>query len=72
VRRFDGPVEAAREAQALVITADSPLYRAVTLAELVQRAGRLAVLDANRVLRIALEGAPEVDYFAPGIPARKP
>src|SRR5580692_1033220 len=38
VRRFDGPVEAAREAQALVITADSPLYRAVTLAELVQRA----------------------------------
>jgi len=72
VRRFEGPLEAVREAQALVITADSPLYRAVSAADLVRRADRLAVLDANRVLRIVLEGAPEVDYFAPGMPARAP
>ena len=72
VRRFDGPLEAVREAQALVITADSPLYRAVSAADLVRRVDRLAVLDANRVLRIVLESAPGVDYFAPGMPARAP
>jgi UDPglucose 6-dehydrogenase len=72
VKRFDHPLEALQGAHALIITADSPLYRSISPAQLTSGAARFVVLDADRVLCMAHGGAPaNLHYFAVGLPARE-
>jgi UDPglucose 6-dehydrogenase len=71
VERFDHPLAALRGAQALVVAADSPVYRAVSAQQLRGGTDRLVVLDADRVLHAVQGGnSDNLDYFAVGMPAR--
>lgn len=71
VKRFDRPIEALQGAHALIVTADSPLYRSISPAQLPSGPSRFVVLDADRVLCMAHGGAPaNLNYYAVGLPAR--
>lgn len=71
VKRFDHPIEALQGARALIITADSPLYRSISPAQLLESPSRFVVLDADRVLCIEHGVPAELRYFAVGLPARE-
>jgi UDPglucose 6-dehydrogenase len=68
VERFEQPLAALHGAHALIVAADSPLYRAVSADHLRRLATRIVVLDADRILD-ALQGDESgLDYFAVGMP----
>lgn len=68
VERFEQPLAALHGAQALIVAADSPLYRAVSADHLRRSATRIVVLDADRVLDALQGDEAGLDYFAVGMP----
>jgi UDPglucose 6-dehydrogenase len=68
VERFEQPLAALRGAHALIVAADSPLYRAVSADHLRRSATRIVVLDADRVLDALQGDEAGLDYFAVGMP----
>jgi len=68
VERFEQPLAALHGAQALIVAADSPLYRAVSADHLRRLATRIVVLDADRVLDALQGDEAGLDYFAVGMP----
>jgi UDPglucose 6-dehydrogenase len=68
VKRFDQPLAALHGVQALIVTADSPLYRSVSADHLRRVATPMVVLDADRVLDALQGDEPGLAYFAVGMP----
>jgi len=71
VERFEQPLAALHGAHALIVAADSPLYRAVSADHLRRSATRIVVLDADRVLDALQGDEAGLDYFAVGMPTPK-
>jgi UDPglucose 6-dehydrogenase len=68
VQRYDDPIAAVREAQALVMATEWPVYRSISTDQLLHRTNRLVVLDANRFLPNLAAAAGSLRYFAVGMP----
>jgi UDPglucose 6-dehydrogenase len=69
VTRCSEPAAAARDADALVIATEWPLYQTVSLAQLTEGFRDLVVLDANRFLpELAADELHRVRYLAVGTP----
>jgi UDPglucose 6-dehydrogenase len=68
VERFDQPLAALHGVQALIVAADSPLYRSVSGDHLRRLAPPIVVLDADRVLDGLQGDEPGLVYFAVGMP----
>jgi UDPglucose 6-dehydrogenase len=68
VERFDQPLAALHGVQALIVAADSPLYRSVSADDLRRLATPIVVLDADRVLDALQGDEPGLVYFAVGMP----
>jgi UDPglucose 6-dehydrogenase len=66
VQRYDNPLAAVRGAQALVLTTDAPMYRAISADQLLECCARLTVLDANRHLPHLAAARERLSYFAVG------
>jgi UDPglucose 6-dehydrogenase len=60
------PLEAAQDAQALVIATEWPDYRTVSMPETLSLMRSPILLDANRFLASSLEGLPEAIYVTVG------
>ena len=60
------PVDAAQDADALVIATEWPDYRAVSMTETLAAMHSPIILDANRFLAASLEALPNVTYVAVG------
>jgi len=66
-RRYDDPLAAVPGAQVLVLATDSPVYRAISSAQLLACvSNRLLVLDANRLLPHLADAGEHLEYFAVG------
>jgi UDPglucose 6-dehydrogenase len=66
VRLCASPMDAAQDADALVIATEWPDYRAVSILETIGAMRTAIVLDANRFLAAPLENLPGVTYVAVG------
>lgn len=66
IQLFTSPLEAAQDADALVIATEWPEYRNVSIPELLDALRSAIVLDANRYLAEVLDTLPEVTYVAVG------
>jgi UDPglucose 6-dehydrogenase len=68
VERYDDPVAAVRGAHALVVATEWPIYRTISIDQLILCSPELAVLDANRFLTESAVVEGRVRYFAVGMP----
>lgn len=60
------PLEAAQNADALVIATEWPEYRAISMLKIIATMRTPIVLDANRFLAASVESIPEITYAAVG------
>jgi UDPglucose 6-dehydrogenase len=68
-RRYDDPLATVQGARVLVLATDSPAYRAISSAQLLQCvADRLVVLDANRSVPQWADADERLEYFTVGTP----
>lgn len=67
VHRYDNPLSAVQDAQALIVATEWPQYRQISADQLAERSDHLVVLDANRFLP-DFATASGVRYVAVGVP----
>jgi UDPglucose 6-dehydrogenase len=68
VERYDDPIAAVLGAHALVVATEWPMYRTISIDQLVECSPQLVVLDANRFLTNLAATPGRVRYFAVGMP----
>jgi UDPglucose 6-dehydrogenase len=68
VERYDDPLDAVLGAHALVVATEWPMYRTISIDQLIQCSPHLVVLDANRFLTNLATAEGRVRYFAVGMP----
>jgi UDPglucose 6-dehydrogenase len=66
IRLSASPLQAVRDADALVIATEWPEYRAVSMSETLAVMHAPQILDANRFLSSSVEALPEVTYVTVG------
>lgn len=66
IRLCASPLEAARDADALVVATEWPDYRAIVMLEVISALRKPLVLDANRFLSASLGSFPGVTYVTVG------
>jgi UDPglucose 6-dehydrogenase len=68
VERYDDPIAAVLGAHALVVATEWPMYRTISIDQLIECSPQLVVLDANRFLTNVAARPGRVRYFAVGMP----
>jgi UDPglucose 6-dehydrogenase len=68
VERYDDPIAAVLGAHALVVATEWPMYRTISIDQLIECSPQLVVLDANRFLTNLAARPGRVRYFAVGMP----
>jgi UDPglucose 6-dehydrogenase len=71
VKRFDSPTDAIRGAQVLVVATEWPIYRTVSVDQLLRSTEHLVVIDANRFLANLAAAEGRLKYFAVGMPSKE-
>jgi UDPglucose 6-dehydrogenase len=68
VERYDDPIAAVLGAHALVVATEWPMYRTISIDQLIECSPHLVVLDANRFLTNLAAAEGRVRYLAVGMP----